>query len=571
VPYLAAARKFETTHGFDDRRWENRMGLDVRWSLSSHSQVDLSLRPDFGQVEVDQAVLNLDTVETFFPEKRPFFLEGMDLFRVAGPDLFYSRRIGHGLSDPSLNSGETLLDRPGAADISAAAKYTAKYGNGTQVGLLGTRVEPATALVLDSSGHSLRREMSPLTNYGVLRVQQLLDNRGSYVGGFVSGMHQAGPGGRLAQVQAMDGVFRTEDRSGLIEGTLSRSQTGLDQAQGQGWRGHFRARRDWRNGWNLQVQGASAGRTYDPNDLGYLGRADEQSMYVTTGQEWDQPWRIFRDGSCNLGAGISRDQAGHVFSRNLNLAARTDFTNFVSLWGGGGVDLAAENDRELRTYEHPVKKYLATPSIPYASLGIDSPANRAWYGRIQANRAWHPGGPSTDWTLFQSLKPGPAIEIQLSTAFTQEAGEQKWLETPVTTPLVGLRHLNQVNQTLRVAYAFTPNLTVQFFTQWLDASWNFRDLQHYVDDHTLTPGLPIDMPLGAQPQAAFSYRTWTVNLITRWEFRPGSTCFLVYTHGTNTGDLINDRASLAPGVDLAVLQHLPSDDSVQAKISWLFR
>ena len=122
-----------------------------------------------------------------------------------------------------------------------------------------------------------------------------------------------------------------------------------------------------------------------------------------------------------------------------------------------------------------------------------------------------------------------------------------------------------------MSYAFSTRLTLQLFSQWLAANWAFRDLQFYVDDHTLGPGLPPDLPAGTPIQTAFSFRQWNVNLITRWEIRPGSTFYLVYTHGANTDALINDRGSLAPRPDLAILRHLPSDDGVQAKVSWLFR
>lgn len=571
IPYLGTARKFETTRSFDDRRWETRAGLDVRWSLNTHAQVDLSVRPDFGQVEVDQAVLNLGTVETFFPEKRPFFLEGMDLFRVAGPDLFYSRRIGQGLSDPELGAGEALLDRPNATDITAAAKYTAKYASGTNVGLLGASVEPARAWVLDASGSRVRREISPLSNFGVLRAQQLLDDRGSYVGGFLSEMRQAGPTGRTAGVQAVDGVYKTEDRSGLLEATFSRSEAGPRDALDQGWRGRLRAHQEWRNGWALEVQAIHASRLYNPNDMGYLGRADEQRMYVEVYRRWDRGWGVLRNGEAGVDHVAARDQAGHTFLRNFNGWAKVDFINFFALWGGGGVDLAAEDDRELRTYGDPVKKYLGRPSIPYANLGFDTPGNRPWYLRVNTSRSWQEGGPSTDASLFQSLKPGSNLEIQLSTSITRDEGELKWLETPAATPIVGLRRLSQLNQTLRVAYAFNPRFTVQLFSQWLAANWNFRDLKHSEDGRTLDPGLPEDLPAGTAPQTAFSYRTWNLNLITRWEFRPGSTFFLVYTHGASTDALINDRASLSPRPDLSILRHLPSDDVVQAKVSWLFR
>ena len=571
LPYLGTARKFETSRGYDDRRWEPRVGLDARWGLRSNAQIDLSVRPDFGQVEVDQAVLNLGTVETFFPEKRPFFLEGMEVFRVAGPDLLYSRRIGHGLSDPSLGIGELLRDRPNATEITAAAKYTANHSGGLNIGLLGASVEPARATLESASGTPIQREIAPLTNYGVLRVQQLVDDRGSYLGAFASGMNQAGPAGRVAQLQAVDGVYKTTDRSGLFEATFSQSQAGPKQDEQQGWRGRLRARQEWQAGWSFEAQAIHSSRSYNPNDLGYLERADEQRLYAELTRYWDRSWGVLRNWQVGLSHTAARDQAGHTFLRNFNTWARTDFTNFISFWGGGGVNAATEDDRELRTYADARKKYLARPSVPYANLGIDSPGNRPWYVRLNTNRSWREGGPSTDATLFQIIKPTTAMEIQFSTTVTREEGDQRWLETPVATPVVGLRRLSQFNQTLRLAYAFTPGFTVQLFSQWLVANWNYRDLQHYANDLTLDPGLPEDLPPGTTPQTAFSYRTWNLNLITRWEFRPGSTFFLVYTHGANTDALVNDRATLSPRLDLAILRRLPSDDVVQAKISWLFR
>ncbi len=571
LPYLSAARKFETARTYDDRHWEGRGGLDARWGLSTASQIDLSVRPDFGQVEVDQAVLNLGTVETFFPEKRPFFLEGMDIFRVAGPDLLYTRRIGQGLADPTLAIGESLKDRPNATDILAAAKYTAKYPTGTQVGLLAASVEPARATIQDASGQEVRRELWPHTAYGILRVQQVVDERGSYVGLFASAMDQAGPTGREAQVQALDSAFKSEDRSRVVEVTASRSQTGTQATQEQGWRGRLRLRQEWKDGWALEAQAIQAGRAYNPNDLGYLGRADERRTYAALTRAWDRSWGPLLAWSAGLSHTSAEDQAGHTFQRRFSTWGRTDFVNFFSLWGGAALDLPVADDRELRTYADPVKKYLQRPAIPSANLGFDTPANRPWYLRLSTSRAWAEGGPTTSGTLFQSVKPATNLELQLSTSLTREEGGRRWMETPVATPIVGLRRLSQLNQTLRVAYAFTPRLTVQFFSQWLGASWHSRDLKHYVDDRTLGNGLPADQPVGTSPQTAFSYRAWNLNLITRWEFRPGSTFFFVYTHGANSSALANDHAALVPGPDLAVLRHLPSDDVIQAKVSWLFR
>ena len=129
-----------------------------------------------------------------------------------------------------------------------------------------------------------------------------------------------------------------------------------------------------------------------------------------------------------------------------------------------------------------------------------------------------------------------------------------------------LMHLSDALAGLNAARyeAFSPRFTVQVFSQWLASNRAFREPQVYVDDRSLAP---VDYA----GERAFSTRTWALNLITRWEYRPGSTFFLVYTHGAETDALVNDRASLSPRRDLALMNRLPSDDGVQVKLSYLFR
>lgn len=577
VPFVSVQRKFETAQSFDDRKWTNRAGLDAHLGLTPNSQLDLSIRPDFGQVEVDQAVVNLGTFETYFPEKRPFFLEGMEIFRVAGNGLFYSRRIGVGLTDPDLAPGEALVDRPQVAEINGAAKYTTKLGSGLNIGVLGATVEQAKATLSDAAGRHFKRELYPLTNYGVLRLQQNLGEEGSYVGAFGSFMRQADPRGRQAEIQALDGVYRSPDRSLVTELTLARTEAGQrsDPNPAEGFRGRLKLTQKWGSGWTAALQAVNASSQFDPNDTGYLNRADEQRLNFSVNRRWDKTMGVIRNLELETWGGAARDQAGRVFQREAGLAAKTDFTNFFALWSRFGAAFPVEDDRELRSYLRgdPVKKYLRTSRIPWAALGFDTPGNRPWYFRAEVERAWHEGGPSTDFSLFQSIKPGAAIEIQLDTGLVKDRGERKYLPppdgTPITVaPMVGLRALGQFNQTLRVSYAFSPTFSIQFFSQWLEANWAFRDVRHYVNDETLAVGLPPEL---STVETAQSERVWNLNLITRWEYRPGSSFYLVYTHGASTDALINDRASISPRADLAVLRHLPSDDAVQMKLSWMFR
>jgi hypothetical protein len=109
---------------------------------------------------------------------------------------------------------------------------------------------------------------------------------------------------------------------------------------------------------------------------------------------------------------------------------------------------------------------------------------------VSLSQQWNEGGTSASAALFQSLKPGDALEVQFETSVSHDAGTRSWLETvgsapsPIPgqasgTPLTGLRRLSEFNQTLRVSYAFNPRFTVQAFSQWMENAWDYRDLRAY--------------------------------------------------------------------------------------------
>ncbi|HTL99224.1 MAG TPA: DUF5916 domain-containing protein, partial [Holophagaceae bacterium] len=575
APYLSLQDKFATAASYDDRGLRWGAGGDGHFGLGPDAQVDLSARPDFGQVEVDQAVLNLSTVETYLPEKRPFFLDGADIFRVNGPTLFYSRRIGAGVAGYAAAPGETILEEPSAQDIDAAAKYTVKTEDGLGFGALAARTAVADATVREADGAVIHPQLAGPDTFGLLRASQTLDDRGSYLGLFAGARQPSGAGDEASRVAAADGTWKSEDRSAKLSFALDGSASGTADAMARGAYGMVSGSKSWASGWNASGSLEDAQRGFDPNGLGYMGRADYQSASASFSRNWDATAGPFRNWGWGGWSSFSRDQAGFVFDRSLGLNGHTDFTNFWSLWGGTSLSLPAFDDQELRAFDAPVKKYLRRPARPGLNIGLDTAANRPWYGRISLSQNWNEGGASTGADFFQSLKPAPALEVQVETSVSHDAGTRAWLETvgdapsPVPgqapgTPLTGLRRLSAFNQTLRVSYAFSPAFTVQMFSQWMEDAYDYRDLRAYLDDWTLQPASTSD-------PTAFNDRLWTLNLITRWEFQPGSAFYLVYTHGASTDALTSGRAALSPVADLSALNHQPSDDVVQMKLSWLFR
>jgi hypothetical protein len=493
-------------------------------------------------------------------------LEGTDIFQVVGQDLLYSRRIGRGVGMPQVGPGETILDAPRTTDIGFAAKYTAKTSGGLNFGLLGASVEPARAEMLDAAGDKFERETHPLSNFGVMRAKKLLDKRGSFIGGFASYTRQAGNAGREALVAAIDGIYKSKDLSATVQVSIARSDAGgRDTGGEEGHRTYIYASRRWDSGLSLQLSAVDASRAFDPNDAGYLSRADQRKASPTVARNVDQRWWVVRNYTGEIGATASTDQAAVTTELSAKGRVYFNFMNFWYLSCEGGVNLPAYDDRELRTFMDQTKKYLRTEERPFLNLYADTALNKPYYARVSWNRTWFEGGPSDNIALNHIIRPHPAFEIKLGTGYTEQDGERRYMETAQDAPVTGLRRLSAVDQTLRLSYAFDPNLTVQFYSQWLIGTGSYRDYVQYAGDDALGDWA------GAPSCAADSSRGWTVNLITRWEFRPGSTAYLVYTHGASTDQVISQNGSLSPWRDASLLHRLQSDDAVQLKVSWMFR
>jgi hypothetical protein len=560
IPYLTARGKLATAQPFDDRGGDARAGVDAHLGLGSSSLLDLTFLPDFGQTEVDQVVLNLSTIETLFPEKRAFFLEGSELFHVNGLQLFYSRRIGAAAPSPALGPGERLVARPLALDILGAAKFTGKYDGGLNLGLVAAETEPAYAQVRAADGATVTRVLAPAADSGVIRVLQPIDGRGSYVGAF-SSLYVERDGGRRAYVGAADATWKSSD--GSVEVNAMAGGSVLDRARGSGATDYLRAIKRWDGGWYVTGTTDYASRRFDPNDLGYIEASDHIELLGEAGRQWDRTLGVFRNWSVAITANYGQDHAGRAFNDNADVKIATGFTSDWTAYVGGGDSFPHYDDRELRAFLDPVKKYLHHGHEPFAIAGFTTARQSAWSAGLDASVAHATGGPTYEATFTQTIHPSSGLELELVTDLAAARGEQHWLETQGDTPIVGLRRLVELSQSLRASYAFTPSLTLQAYAQLLLATWHFRDLASYVDDDTLAPGAMAGT-------TSFSANNFNVNGVLRWEIRPGSTLYAVYTHGAFAGEVFHRDATLSSR-SVSALLRAPSDDVLQVKLAWMFR
>lgn len=179
-----------------------QIGADLKYGITSDLTLSATLNPDFGQVEADPAVINLTANENFFEERRPFFLEGRDIFqfgrsktfiRYNAPTQFYSRRIGRSPQGSASRAGidAEYVDMPDYTTIAGAAKVSGKTKNGWSVGFLDAYTTKETAQFTSTTGQEDQFMVEPATNYLVSRLKKDFNQGQSYVGGFASAVNRS--------------------------------------------------------------------------------------------------------------------------------------------------------------------------------------------------------------------------------------------------------------------------------------------------------------------------------------------------------------------------------------------
>jgi hypothetical protein len=312
-------------------------GADLRLGLTANFNLTATINPDFGQVEADPSVVNLGAYETSYPEKRPFFTEGAEIFRfptmVPEGSVFYSRRIGRVPQRPASAPRRGYADNPGTTRVLGAAKVAGKTPAGWSVGVLSALTAEETAATLDSAGLRSEWVAEPLTHYGVARVSRNLNRGASGVGGIVTTTHRRlldDPRLQVLRSAAYAGGVDVRHRYAGYEvtswllGTSMRGDTAAIAAAQrsavhrfqrpdadhlsfdstltsmQGWAGEFAVNSLAGTGlhWNFTSGARSPG--VDVNDGGFQTYADVWYLYGQVGYRRNVPGQRVRSWNVNI-------------------------------------------------------------------------------------------------------------------------------------------------------------------------------------------------------------------------------------------------------------------------------
>jgi hypothetical protein len=597
TPYsVAAYNNYEPEDGnpyLDGSDPKFNMGLDGKVGVTNNLTFDFTINPDFGQVEADPSEVNLTAFETFFEEKRPFFIEGSSITSfnvglgdgdVGNDNLFYSRRIGrrpHG--SPDTEDGEYVW-MPSFTRILGAAKLTGKTEKGLSVGIVEALTADTKAKI-DNEGMERKETVEPLTNYSLARIQKDFNKGNSIIGAAVTSTIRKLDGTELddlhqnASTAGVDFTQYFRDRNYRLNAALylsnvQGSEEAIENTQRSSARYFQRPDADYvevnesltslsgiggklifgklGGNWNFMFLNTFKSPGLELNDMGYMQRADNILNVVWTGYNFTEPFSIFRRLNLNNDVYLSSDFGGRIRGFGYEYNAYADFKNYWSGGFSGGLNFRQVSNGILRGGPS-----MHLPNDGRLSYRISTDRRKAVSGRLFGNSRW--GAEKyymrNTFGLSLTVRPLNTLSIVLSPAYTINDQELQYVtrEEFNDEDRYIFGHIDQkvLSMSLRINYNITPDLTIQYWGQPFVASGEYSEFKMITDpkaeeftdryhlfseqqislaEDTYEIDENMDMNMDYNfDNPDFTFDEWLSNLVIRWEFLPGSTAYLVWS------------------------------------------
>ena len=566
-------------------------GLDLKAGLTSNITVDATVNPDFGQVEADPAVLNLSAFEVRFEERRPFFQEGINLFRCNGPceGIFYTRRMGRA---PQL---ATSASDPRSSTIQAAAKVTGRFDGGMQFGVVavqsareanaaGLTIEPATStlvgrLVQDFRGGrsqfgtmvtALKRDLDARTAQLLRREAYTLLLQGFHrfadrweVSGYTGRSTAQGSAAAIARTQLSSvHYYQRPDHERRYDPTRTRMDGGVTSLSLKRYAG--------RVNWETMARYAEPGT--ELNDLGFVVLVNDAQVRNQLSVSAIRPTSWYRRANAVASLENHWTSGGLPTGATAQLHGAAEFTNF---WSASFTYNASSLGNTMCVSCARGGPMLRVSPYHRLSLTFDGDARRALKPSLDVKLATGDEGRSWAAQLAAGVegRVGTRTSVQLDASFERRADDTQWvrnfgaaLSDTVHYTFAALGQ-DILGITMRANMTLTPALSVQLYAQPFIASGDFRDWREMVDPYAKRYAARYAPYGGGADPAGFNQKQFNSNAVVRWEYRPGSVLFVVWQQGRSD---VRNPGSFEAERDLRSLFHSHPDNTLLVKLSYWF-
>ncbi len=607
-------------------------GLDGKLGITNNLTIDFTVNPDFGQVEADPSQVNLTSFETFFQEKRPFFIEGRDILNLpvspaatggsfTSDRLFYSRRIGR---PPGFRPRGDFVDQPDRTTILGAFKLTGKTKRGLSLGILESVTDEESARVINGDLQS-KETVEPLSNYLVGRVQKDFRNGDTQIGGMFTAVNRSIEDPHLeglpseATAGGVDFSTYLNNRDYFFEARLlgSRlrgSEQAMLNAQTSSARyyqrpdndnadldpnrreldGHAASVRFSRtNNHALRFETGAVYRSpgFEINDLGFMRNADQLNQFLWVGYQKRNPFSIFDSLWLNFNEWADWDSGGHWLGSRFNVNGNATFRN--KMWAY--LSMTRTNDFASNTELRGGPSSLWPGSTEYSFNGNTDPRRKIFLSLGGSLERGDSDSGDTRNAWFQvNFRPTNAIRLSINPSRTINRPEMQYVTTARLGEedryLFGRLDQETTSLTLRVNWALTPNLTFELYASPFVSRGRYDDFkriispradryrdrfQEFTDASIRQDGnrFQIDEDGNGEVDYGFrnpdfDFRDFNSNMVIRWEYMPGSTVFLVWSQARGSVDHFPGESSFSDDINRLFSAH--PENVVLLKISKWF-
>jgi len=533
TPYLSGY--LENTPG--EKTWNNniRGGLDLKYGLNESFTLDMTLIPDFGQVESEDRILNLSPFEVAYSEKRPFFTEGTELYDKG--DLFYSRRIGDEpayINEPyqNLDESEKVIENPSETRMLNATKFSGRTDNGLGIGVLNAITSESNAIIKDTvTGEKREYTTQPFTNYNLVVFDQSLKNN-SYVSLINTNVHYFN-GNYTANVTGTEFSLNNKENSYQISGQGAVSQHYTDtvglghayQVEFSRTKGNFR----------FELQHDVKSDTYDPNDFGYLRHNNEFEQDLELSYNIYEPFGIFLNWYNNIDLRYSQLYKPRKFKRvELSFYSSTTFRNQLSTglyysWQPTSHDYY-EPRVEGWMFKQPGRDYvntwISTDNSKNISLSVRSSYNKG--------KKYNKHGYSI--SLHPNFKFSDRFSMNYSFNWDKDFNSLGYVEdkTDINGNVqidFGKRDIKTLTNTLESSYKFNNRTLINLRIRHYWRTVEYSDFYPLQEDGELGESLGYNAYGSGKD---LNYNAFSIYMKYLWHFAPGSELSVVWKNNIYT-------------------------------------
>ena len=528
------------------------IGVDFKYGITPNMTLDATINPDFGQVESDPAVINLSTFETFYRERRPFFIEGANKFNT-DYRLFYSRRIGRAPNE-SPDDLDYWLKRPDRTTILGAAKLTGKTTNGWELGLLNAVTEREYASYVNEDGDQIRAIVMNEANYNVTRVKKEFDS-GSSIGILTTAHNQKGSYPTFTGGLDWELLIRGREYS-FTGQTVGSRLAGGESGMGVGAEFSKKSGRHIRGTIGVEYKS----RDLDLNKTGYLSRPNWLGSWGWLQYRIAEPVGILRQGSHNINYWEGQNLDGDLISLGGNYNNWFEFNN---LWKAGfGIDTNFPHYDDRETRGGPLVKIPQTWSF---WMWGETNSNKPFMVNVNPAIGTTRDGSWADFYLWFQLRPRENLIFSIGPGMETMDNVSRWLtdtedDNGERVDVFGELDYREVNMNLRSTMTFRRNMTLILYSQFFIGAGGYSNFKQFVPFDKYT-----ELSVEYDENPDFNYKSFKLNAVFRWEYMPGSDLYVVWTQARDRSDEFGDFGF---DRDLNDMFNTVSDNVFLAKINY---